>query len=191
MRYAILIISWAGYFFFHSWLASTLVKDFFAKKLKSKLHYYRLSYNILSTVGLFGLLILNGSISSPAFFEGVVFARYISLMLATFGVFVIKAAFREYKLSSFLGLKEEQNGFSTSGILNKVRHPIYSGTILIAVGFFLFNPNLPTLVSMLCIFCYLIIGIQLEENKLIQQFGDTYLAYKKRVPMLIPHLFKK
>ena len=189
MHYSILIISWAGYFLFHSWLASTLVKDFFAKKLKRKFHYYRLSYNILSTVGLFGLFLLNGSISSAAFFESTGLARYVSLLLATLGVFVINASFRQYKLSSFLGFREENEGFTSDGILGKVRHPIYSGTILIVLGFFLFNPNLPTLISMLCIFFYLAIGIKLEERKLAQKFGNAYLEYKKRVPMLAPRIF--
>ncbi len=189
MNYLILIISWTGYFFCHSWLASTPVKDFFTKKLNGNFRFYRLGYNLLATIGLFGLLLLNGSISSSPFFESVGFVRYLSLLLATIGVFVINASFRQYKLSSFLGLREEHEGFVSHGILNKIRHPIYSGTILIVVGFFLFHPNLPTLISMLCIFCYLVIGIQLEEKKLVQKFGDEYLTYKKRVPMLVPRIF--
>jgi protein-S-isoprenylcysteine O-methyltransferase Ste14 len=111
-------------------------------------------------------------------------------MLTTFGVLVINAAFHQYKFSSFVGLREEDEVFSTNGILNKVRHPIYSGTILIAAGFLFFSPNLPTLISMGCIFIYLIIGIRLEERKLIQKFGNAYLEYKKRVPMLTPRIFK-
>jgi protein-S-isoprenylcysteine O-methyltransferase Ste14 len=179
MNYFLLIISWAGYFVCHSWLASISIKGYFEKKLKGKFRYYRLGYNLLSTVGLLGLLLLNGSISSASFFNSTGIVRYVSLLLATFGVFVISAAFRQYKLRSFLGLQEENEGFRADGILNKVRHPIYSGTILIVLGFFLFQPNLPTLISTLCIFCYLAIGIQLEEKKLIQKFGDHYLAYKK------------
>jgi len=36
---------------------------------------------------------------------------------------------------------------------------------------------------------YILIGIQLEERKLIQEFGAEYLQYKKDVRMLIPFLF--
>ena len=189
MPYVILVLSWVVYFVVHSLLASNPIKEFFAKKLKTKFHFYRIGYNIIAGAGLLGLLFLNGSISATPFFESIGPVRYLSLLLATFGVFVINAAFRQYKLSSFLGFREEGEGFSTNGILNKVRHPIYSGTILIVLGFFLFNPNLPTLISLICIFLYLAIGIQLEERKLIQKFGDTYLVYKKRVPMLAPRIF--
>jgi methanethiol S-methyltransferase len=186
MPYFILVLAWAIYFFLHSWLASTSVKSFFEKKLKQRFHLYRFAYTIQSTVGLLVLFYLNGSIEADIFFESKGLVRYISLMLATFGVLVISAAFRQYNIRSFLGLQKEEGVFSSKGILNKVRHPIYSGLILITVGFFLFNPKLPTLISSLCILLYLVIGIWLEEKKLIQQFGATYLEYKKRVPSIIP-----
>ncbi len=189
MIYVLLILAWVAYFLIHSLLALNLVKEFFKKKLQTKFHLYRLAYTILSSLGLSGLLFLNGSISAVPFFESKGLVRYVSLMLATFGVFVINAAFRQYKLKSFLGLSEEEEVFSANGILNKVRHPIYSGTILIVSGFFFFSPNLPTLISVCCIFIYLIIGIKLEERKLIQKFGDEYREYKKRVPMLAPRMF--
>ncbi|MBK5278819.1 MAG: isoprenylcysteine carboxylmethyltransferase family protein [Bacteroidia bacterium] len=191
MPYLILILAWTVYFAIHSLMASAFVKDYFSKKLKAKFHFYRLVYNILSIIGLLGLLFLNGSIPAISFFQSNGVVRYFSLMLAAIGVFVIKDAFRQYKLGSFLGFKQEDESFSTNGILNKIRHPIYSGTILIVLGFFLFSPNLPTLISVLCIFVYLAIGINLEEKKLVQKFGDTYLEYKKKVPMLVPrNIFK-
>lgn len=189
MIYTLLILAWVAYFFIHSLLASTPVKEFFKKKWQTNFHLYRLAYTILSSLGLLGLLLLNGSISTVLFFESKGLVRYVSLMLATFGVFVISAAFRQYKVRSFLGLREEEEVFSANGILNKVRHPIYSGTVLIVLGFFFFSPNLPTLISVCCIFMYLIIGIKLEEKKLIQKFGDEYREYKKRVPMLAPRMF--
>ena len=188
MPYVLLILSWFSYFAIHSFMASIAVKEFFRKRL-SKFHLYRLAYSTLSLFGLLGLLLLNASITAIAFIESKGLVRYISLMLTTFGVLVVNAAFRQYKFSSFIGLREEDEVFSTQGILNKVRHPIYSGTILIAVGFLLFSPNLPTLISVSCIFIYLIIGIRLEEKKLIQKLGNAYLEYKKRVPMLTPRIF--
>lgn len=33
---------------------------------------------------------------------------------------------------------------------------------------------------------YILIGIRLEERKLVQQFGSDYLSYKDEVPALIP-----
>lgn len=38
---------------------------------------------------------------------------------------------------------------------------------------------------------YLIVGTYLEEKKLIGEFGEKYLAYQKRVSMLIPYKWLK
>ncbi len=107
-------------------------------------------------------------------------------MLATFGILIIQAAFRHYRFGSFIGLRLEEDKLSYDGILGRVRHPIYSGLILITVGFFLFNPTIATLIFCLSVFLYLPVGIYLEEQKLIKQFGKDYLDYKAKVPMLLP-----
>jgi protein-S-isoprenylcysteine O-methyltransferase Ste14 len=33
---------------------------------------------------------------------------------------------------------------------------------------------------------YILVGIQLEERDLIQQFGDQYRRYRLHAPMLVP-----
>ncbi len=190
MEYLMLSALWFLYFAFHSLLASATVKSFFEKFLKNRFRFYRIVYSLISTVGLFLLLLFNASIPSKLLFASVGLVRYLSLMLATFGVIVIIRAFREYRFSSFVGLKQETYEFSQIGILKHIRHPIYSGTILIVIGFFLFNPSMATLISVSCILVYLPVGIYLEERKLIKQFGDQYVSYKKEVPSIFPR-FKK
>ena len=83
---------------------------------------------------------------------------------------------------------DEISELKKDGILGYVRHPIYTGTILVILGFFLFIPNLPTLVSCMCMLLYLPIGIYLEEKKLIALYGSAYLEYRDKVPALFPRL---
>src|SRR5678815_2456937 len=109
-------------------------------------------------------------------------------MLTTFGVMIIQSSFRQYSFMGFIGLKEEKQDFRTGGILQYVRHPIYSGIILVVVGFFLFIPNPPTMVSCICMLVYLPIGIVLEERKLVAMYGDVYRTYREQVPALVPKL---
>jgi protein-S-isoprenylcysteine O-methyltransferase Ste14 len=152
-------------------------------------------YSLLSTIGLMAILIFNASDTRAVLFDSKGFVRYLSLMLATVGIIVISKAFKQYRLISFIGLKQETNEFTRTGILQHVRHPIYSGTILVVIGFFLFTPTLATLISVSCILIYLPIGIYFEEKKLIKQFGEQYLSYKREVPSVMPrvkkYLFKK
>jgi hypothetical protein len=35
---------------------------------------------------------------------------------------------------------------------------------------------------------YILVGVRLEERDLVAQFGASYEQYRRRVPMLMPHL---
>jgi hypothetical protein len=66
----------------------------------------------------------------------------------------------------------------------RIRHPIYLGVLLaiwattaMTAGHLLFAVEITG-----CI----LIGIQLEEHDLIQQFGDQYRRYRQRAAMLVP-----
>lgn len=181
--YLSLVAGWVAYFSLHSLLAAPAIKSRF------KVRPYRLLYTSIASVGLLFLLYLNGTIKAEPFFLREGFVRYMSLTLTAFGVILIQLAFRQYSLKGFLGFTEENSSeLSREGILKSIRHPIYAGLILIVLGYFLFSPNLPTLISCLCIYAYLPIGIYLEEKKLIAHHGDAYLKYKAEVPALIPKI---
>lgn len=153
--------------------------------------FYRLVYTVIATVGLLALLLMNASIESDYLIKPSAWTRYFSLMLATVGIFILKAAFRQYSLGGFMGIRDDEHEeFKTEGILQYIRHPLYTATILIALGFWLFIPNVTTLVSVMCIYIYLAIGIPLEERRLIKKYGEPYREYCKKVPSLIPRLRK-
>jgi protein-S-isoprenylcysteine O-methyltransferase Ste14 len=189
MNYILLVVFWGIYLFLHSFLASFRCKAFFKKHIPGVVKYYRLLYSGFSTIGLIIILIQNASESTYLFYQ-TNSIKYLSLVITAFGVIVIRMAFKSYSLKSFLGFNPETDSFSENGVLKHIRHPIYSGTILIVVGFFLFSPTMSTLVSMICVFTYLPFGIYLEERKLVSMFGDKYISYKKRVPSIFPALWK-
>lgn len=186
MGYTLLIVGWVVYFILHSMLSSAGVKRLANQMFGATVRYYRLVYSVFSTVGLVALLMINSSIPAESYFESMGVVRYLSLMLTTFGVMLIQVSFRQYRLKGFLGLAPEEATLRRNGILDWIRHPIYSGLILVTLGFFLFIPNLPTAISCGCILAYLPIGIYLEEKKMIAEFGQAYIDYRKEVPALVP-----
>ena len=102
---------------------------------------------------------------------------------------MIKRGFRNYSLRVFLGLKKEEaseTALKTDKLQGKIRHPFYSGTILIFLGYFIYNPLLVNLISLIALLLYLPIGIYFEEKKLIEIHGKAYLKYKEVVPALPP-----
>jgi methanethiol S-methyltransferase len=188
MSLIILVAGWLIFFVVHSLLAAERTKEFVARFFGNSRRFYRLFYTIISTATLIFMLVLNGSIPSEHFFRNDGVVRYLSLMFTTFGVMTIQLSFRQYDFKSFVGFREEPKELKIGGILKRVRHPIYSGIILITIGFFLFIPNVPTMISCICILLYLPVGIYLEERKLIKTFGDEYRHYKTEVPTIMPEI---
>jgi len=182
MIYLQLIILWGIYFAIHSLLATPKAKQLFAFK------YYRLAYNMVATVGLIGIFLFSAVQPLIMMWPKNSLSQIGGLIFATYGILIMRRAFRAYSFKEFAGLQSEnpQHQLIQTGILQYVRHPIYTATILLVIGFFLFAPSDLNLISTCCIFTYLGIGIRLEEQKLIAAFGEKYKAYQEKVPMLFP-----
>jgi protein-S-isoprenylcysteine O-methyltransferase Ste14 len=74
--------------------------------------------------------------------------------------------------------------FGTPGPYRLVRHPLYVGWL-----FAFWSTPTMTLAHLLfsaATTAYILIAIQLEERDLVREHGETYEAYRRSVPMLIP-----
>lgn len=183
MDYLELILAWILYLALHSFLASTWLKSRTPISSKS----YRLLYSLIAGAGLLGLVYLMALIPPIWVYELTPFLKFVGMVAASWGVIIVVASFRQISMKAFLGLKKEKNEeLVTTGLHGSVRHPIYTGTILIMVGMFISVPSLAVLLTVLVIFAYLPIGIYFEEKKLIEVFGQTYLDYKENVKAIIP-----
>lgn len=78
-----------------------------------------------------------------------------------------------------------------SGLHRYVRHPLYSGTLLFVWALFLLFPFLNNLIACVVITAYTLIGIRIEEHKLVLEFGDAYRRYAAKTPKLIPVFWKR
>ena len=191
MNYLWLALSWIGYFILHSLFALLPVKNFF-NTIGITPQLYRLIYVIIATLTLVAILIFSSIIESGFVFYPHNIMKLIGLLLAGWGVVIVKIAFKSYDTKAFLGIGSlnPEDEFRTDGLLKKVRHPLYSGSILLIAGYFLFSPKLSVLISASMMIIYFLVGIQFEEKKLEKVFGEKYTRYKKRTPMLIPRFWK-
>lgn len=74
----------------------------------------------------------------------------------------------------------------STGVYSIVRHPQYLGGILAHIGFsFLLSGLYSLVVAPLAIAIIYIISWK-EENELTKEFGQKYVEYRSKVPMLIP-----
>jgi len=191
---SILALLWTAWCFMHSLLISRGFADRMKKILGRRYAYYRLAYTIFSIFSLIPVIYFQLTLA-----EKVIFAWPWPWLLVKYGMYAVAfllfyGGFRVYDLQYMLGIRqiqEKRHGskkqgmdFTTEGILGYVRHPWYSGAILLVWAFASLTDV--SLVSKSVLTVYIIIGALLEEQKLIDEIGEPYRAYRKKVPMFIP-----
>ena len=67
-----------------------------------------------------------------------------------------------------------------------VRHPIYTGVLIMSFATALVESRLAGFVGVLLMFASFWIKLDIEERLMLQQFPERYAAYKQRVKRIIP-----
>lgn len=184
MNLVLYFAAWSAYFVLHSLLASGEVKDQLGRP-----SWYRAFYSLFSIVSLVPIFFLRMSIEAHSLFPTSMATKVPSLGFGLAAYYVFREAVKVYNIKAFLlGQKDQASKLITDGILQRMRHPLYTGAILISLGFFLWNPTDLNGVMVLSWYLYLPIGIWLEERRLVQEFGQAYTEYKSTVPAIFPKL---
>jgi len=77
-----------------------------------------------------------------------------------------------------------------TGPYEQLRHPYYTGGLLVAVGACIFVDNIPGVVFILSIlFIYIFFRIPIEENMMLKRFGNHYEQFCETRKRLIPHTY--
>jgi protein-S-isoprenylcysteine O-methyltransferase Ste14 len=83
---------------------------------------------------------------------------------------------------------QQERKLATTGPYAHVRHPQYTGFILIMIGFLVQWPTLVTLV-MFPILVYMYVRLaRREEQEVRAEFGEDYRRYAERTPAFFPRL---
>jgi protein-S-isoprenylcysteine O-methyltransferase Ste14 len=109
------------------------------------------------------------------------------------GGILFLAGGRHYSLKQFIGIGQLRGassgglarggGIDSTGVLGLVRHPWYTGLVLLLWARDL---DVVRLVVNAVLTGYVAVGTRLEERKLVYEFGDDYVRYQKRVSMFVP-----
>ncbi|MFT5884778.1 MAG: protein-S-isoprenylcysteine O-methyltransferase Ste14 [Arcticibacterium sp.] len=189
----IIFLGWLAYGLFHSLLSSSQFKGIIEAKYSKLFSNYRLLFVVTAIVSPLPLLYYQFTTTSSEVWNNYREIRLFGGIIAGIGLAVLRKAFGSYDSKLFFGLSkapENSEAFRSDGILAKVRHPLYTATLMLFWGWFLFSNSYHNLAFCLANTLYIIMGIQWEEKKLVQQYGQKYLDYKSNVPMLIPQFWK-
>lgn len=88
------------------------------------------------------------------------------------------------------GFVMKNKELATTGPYALVRHPLYTGNIIMLIGYSLANGLLwPWLVGLVFLLMWYPPAISYEDKKLHGIFGDSWVAWSSRTPALIPRTF--
>jgi protein-S-isoprenylcysteine O-methyltransferase Ste14 len=91
---------------------------------------------------------------------------------------------------SFIPSAAEQSGLVITGPYRRVRHPIYLGLSMVAVGQAMaFSSGAAFLLVLVAVIPTFLWRARVEEDLLTTVFKDRYLHYKRRTRMMIPYVF--
>jgi protein-S-isoprenylcysteine O-methyltransferase Ste14 len=76
-----------------------------------------------------------------------------------------------------------------TGPYNIVRHPIYTGILVAFAGSALVIGEFWAFLAIFILLVAFFAKIRLEERVLLEEFGESYIRYKKEVKALIPFLY--
>ncbi|MCX8070535.1 MAG: hypothetical protein N2738_08535 [Thermodesulfovibrionales bacterium] len=192
------------YFFVFALIHSLLVANrtkFIVKNMIGEFamrKYYRLFFTIISFASL---LFISYKIYELPDYEIISLPFPLKVVFIGFqicGFSLLLYAGKNFDFLEFVGIKQlkrqvnddtdieglTKTGLITSGAYGIVRHPMYLAGILI----FTFNPEVTVKGLTISILAnmYLIFGAWIESKRYVKLYGDEYISYSQRVPMIIP-----
>ncbi|MBO9631805.1 MAG: isoprenylcysteine carboxylmethyltransferase family protein [Chitinophagaceae bacterium] len=189
--YIELIIYWLIFGVLHSLLAANPVKQFFSSFMGTSFRYYRLFYSILSFLILGGIYWFQYRQPDRIILQLSHYVSILALLLLAPALLVMGICIRKYffhlsGIDVLFPQQQKSDKLETGGLNSYMRHPLYSGTILLIWCIFFLLPTGGNLIDAVMVTVYTCIGTLFEEKKLRREFGEAYIAYQQKVPMLLP-----
>jgi methanethiol S-methyltransferase len=186
--FAILFLACVLYGVVHSLMASPAFKSWAAPRLGRG---YRLFFNAFALVSALPLFYLAIRLPDAPLYTLAFPWLGLPLALQAAGALMVLVGVLQTGPLAFLGLDAllpRQNRpparLVTGGLYRWVRHPLYTGSLLVLWLQPAMTGN--SLALAVGLTAYLLVGIHFEERKLLREFGPAYAEYRRRTPMLVP-----
>jgi protein-S-isoprenylcysteine O-methyltransferase Ste14 len=153
------------------------------------INWYELIYSLSSSLLLLGILFQSALIPTYLILTKGIVTEYLAYVFAGFGTIIMVKSTKQISLSRLLGIysgSDQVDELVVSGLYSKIRHPFYSGFVLIFIGYFLFTGTAAAVVHLICLVFYIRIGSYFEEKNLVDLYGQSYIEYQEKVLAFFP-----
>ena len=175
--FAIFVVFWA-------------VTAFSTKRTVQRRGWWRVSFLVI----LLGYFLLRMGLLHVHWVNGLVWHRTLFIGFVADAIALVGLAVMLWarvtlgrNWSADVALKEGHE-LVTTGPYRWVRHPIYSGLLLMALGWAVWRGRYSGFWGLAVLLLLFSIKARAEEQLMIQNFGDAYRSYKARVKALVPYV---
>ena len=209
LHHLLFAAAWASFGIVHSLLAADWVK---ARAREDFKPFYRISYNVWAGLHLGAILLLEwGGFPAKTAFAWPSWLAWTFHGVQAVGWLLVLWAISGYDLARFAGIDEaadeirsrdatrkpgqtqaadpltppkpEVEPLRTEGLNAYMRHPLYTG-LLIVLWSRVFDEY--QLATALWGTAYIVVGTRFEERKLCRLYGAAYESYRQAVPVYFP-----
>lgn len=193
--------NWFGVLFFMALYSLVLLFVPFYKKMDTKPRGTYLAFVIAFAIEMHGIpfsMNLIAWIIGKNLPEGILWGHtlfpavgylgmYINILCAVIALFLILNGW--YNIYHKYWSKEKGKGeLVTSGVYKYIRHPQYTGLLLLSLGMLIEWATLPLLIMFpVMVFMYVRLAKR-EEKDMLSEFGGSYQQYMAETKMFIPFL---
>ena len=155
-----------------------------------KAQQYRLFYSVVALLTTTAWLIFVHQLTDTALYQTEGLLWWLLIVLQVIGLLIVLAAFIPIDGLSFLGLRQAEDyvdSFIVEGVYRYIRHPMYTGFMLVLLAMPIQTYNGLQLSLIICVYFFL--GSRLEEARMLMEHPE-YSNYKKKVTAFVPHVLK-
>jgi protein-S-isoprenylcysteine O-methyltransferase Ste14 len=189
-----ILLSLVVYGVVHSILAGLPFKSWIRQRVGEQTYhrFYRLFFSLQAAVLFLPVLLLVSILPDQTIYRipmpWVLLTSFIQILAVGFMIHsvMLTGAMR------FVGVQQALDSVSPKqslplvqrGLYRYVRHPLYTCTFLVIWLVPVMSWNV--LALNIGVTLYTLIGAYFEERKLVQEFGGSYEAYRKKTPFIVP-----
>ncbi|RNC69607.1 MAG: isoprenylcysteine carboxylmethyltransferase family protein [Desulfuromonadales bacterium] len=173
----------------HSILALPTLQQWVALNSPAIFRFYRLFYNLVAIV-TFGWVMVAWPLSPMIYLMPGAWSLLFHFLQLISLIMLARCA-AQTGIGDLIGLRQMRGEppdrhLVTTGCYGRVRHPLYS----LSIVFFVLNPvmTLKWLLLMAFSALYFVVGAHVEENRLEKEHGAAYRRYRESVPMFVPKI---
>jgi len=161
-------------------------KAYFAFIVAFAIEMHGIPFSMYIISGIIGKKLPNGVLWGHTLFNEIGYAgMYINIILSLIGLGIIINGW--YNIYHKYWKKDEGKGqLVTTGIYKYIRHPQYTGLLLITMGMIFEWATLALIIMWPVIFFMYFRLAKKEEKDMLEEFGEEYLMYMDKTKRFIP-----